>query len=226
MQSLKDLPNGGTIIVNSFLLTNNAGGPDGDIAYLIAKGWTILTGPNFVIIGGASDFPDASALATVTSLQVADIANYKVNGADIECQISQNFILNGPMTANCTEVIETDGVLEFIGPNCFVDGIVSVTAVGCTGIGSGAFKDCVSFREFNDTALLTIGNERLSGCTNLNRINLQNATAINDSAFLNCTSLVQDVNVQQLTLIGSGAFEGSGITNFSCPLIDFNKPEC
>ena len=83
-----------------------------------------------------------------------------------------------------------------------------------TNVGT-MFKNNTSITSFDEFPAFqqTLQNGAFFGCTNLQSIDLSQATYINDSAFKDCTSLVIDINCPNLIQIGKEAFRNSGVKN-------------
>lgn len=83
-----------------------------------------------------------------------------------------------------------------------------------TNIGT-MFKSNTSITSFDEFPAFqqTLQNDAFFGCTNLQSIDLSQATYINDRAFRDCTSLVIDINCPNLVQIGKEIFRNSGVKN-------------
>lgn len=83
-----------------------------------------------------------------------------------------------------------------------------------TNIGT-MFKSNTSITSFDEFPAFqqTLQNSAFFGCTNLQSIDLSQATYINDGAFRDCTSLVIDINCPNLVQIGKEIFRNSGVKN-------------
>ena len=77
------------------------------------------------------------------------------------------------------------------------------------------FKNNTSITSFDEFSAFpqTIQNSAFFGCTNLQSIDLSQATYIQSSAFKDCTSLVMDINCPNLLQIDQEAFSNSGVKN-------------
>lgn len=77
------------------------------------------------------------------------------------------------------------------------------------------FKSNTSITSFDEFSAFqqTLQNDAFFGCTNLQSIDLSQATYINDRAFKDCTNLVMDINCPNLIQIGKEAFRNSGVKN-------------
>ena len=74
---------------------------------------------------------------------------------------------------------------------------------------NASITSCVEFPAFQQT----LQNDAFFGCTNLQSIDLSQATYINNRVFKDCTSLVIDINCPNLIQIGKEAFRNSGVKN-------------
>lgn len=83
-----------------------------------------------------------------------------------------------------------------------------------TNIGT-MFESNTSITSFDEFPAFqqTLQNSAFFGCTNLQSIDLSQATYINDRAFRDCTSLVIDINCPNLVQIGKEIFRNSGVKN-------------
>lgn len=83
-----------------------------------------------------------------------------------------------------------------------------------TNVGT-MFKSNTSITSFDEFPAFqqTLQNDAFFGCTNLQSIDLSQATQINQRAFKDCTSLVMDINCPNLIQIGKEAFRNSGVKN-------------
>lgn len=83
-----------------------------------------------------------------------------------------------------------------------------------TNVGT-MFKNNTSITSFDEFPAFqqTLQNSAFFGCTNLQSIDLSQATYINSKAFKDCTSLVIDINCPNLVQIGKEAFCNSGVKN-------------
>lgn len=92
-------------------------------------------------------------------------------------------------------------------------GITTVQAKN-TNVGT-MFKSNTSITSFDEFPAFqqTLQNDAFFGCTNLQSIDLSQATYINDRAFRDCTSLVMDINCPNLIQIGKEVFRNSGVKN-------------
>lgn len=83
-----------------------------------------------------------------------------------------------------------------------------------TNIGK-MFKSNTSITSFDEFPAFqqTLQDGAFFGCTNLQSIDLSQATYINNSAFKDCTSLVIDINCPNLIQIGKETFRNSGVKN-------------
>lgn len=106
-------------------------------------------------------------------------------------------------------------VLKVLIANGVGDSIGITTAqTKNTNVGT-MFKNNTSITSFNEFSAFpqTIQNSAFFGCTNLQSIDLSQATHIGSSAFKDCTSLVMDINCPNLVQIGQEAFSNSGVKN-------------
>ena len=83
-----------------------------------------------------------------------------------------------------------------------------------TNVGT-MFKNNTSITSFDEFSAFpqTIQNSAFFGCTNLQSIDLSQATYIQSSAFKDCTSLAMDINCPNLLQIDQEAFSNSGVKN-------------
>lgn len=83
-----------------------------------------------------------------------------------------------------------------------------------TNVGT-MFKNNTSITSFDEFPAFqqTLQNSAFFGCTNLQSIDLSQATYINSKAFKDCTNLVIDINCPNLVQIGKEAFCNSGVKN-------------
>ena len=106
-------------------------------------------------------------------------------------------------------------VLKVLIANGIGDSVGITTAqTKNTNVGT-MFKNNTSITSFDEFSAFpqTIQNNAFFGCTNLQSIDLSQATYINENAFRDCTSLVMDINCPNLIQIGKGAFSNSGVKN-------------
>ena len=83
-----------------------------------------------------------------------------------------------------------------------------------TNVGT-MFKSNTSITSFDEFPAFqqTLQKDAFFGCTNLQSIDLSQATYINDRAFRDCTSLVMDINCPNLIQMGKEVFRNSGVKN-------------
>lgn len=106
-------------------------------------------------------------------------------------------------------------VLKVLIANGIGDSVGITTAqTKNTNVGT-MFKSNTSITSFDEFPAFqqTLQNDAFFGCTNLQSIDLSQATYINNRAFKDCTSLVMDINCPNLIYIGKEAFRNSGIKN-------------
>lgn len=106
-------------------------------------------------------------------------------------------------------------VLKVLIANGIGDSVGITTAQAKnTNVGT-MFKSNTSITSFDEFSAFpqTIQNSAFFGCTNLQSIDLSQATNIEGSAFKDCTSLVMDINCPNLLWIGQEAFSNSGVKN-------------
>lgn len=106
-------------------------------------------------------------------------------------------------------------VLKVLIANGIGDSVGITTAQAKnTNIGT-MFKSNTSITSFDEFPAFqqTLQREAFFGCTNLQSIDLSQATYINDGAFKDCTSLAIDINCPNLIQIGREAFRNSGVKN-------------
>ena len=106
-------------------------------------------------------------------------------------------------------------VLKVLIANGIGDSVGITTAqTKNTNVGT-MFKNNTSITSFDEFSAFpqTIQNSAFFGCTNLQSIDLSQATYINQRAFRDCTSLVMDINCPNLLQIGQEAFSNSGVKN-------------
>lgn len=106
-------------------------------------------------------------------------------------------------------------VLKVLIANGIGDSVGITTAqTKNTNVGT-MFKSNTSITSFDEFPAFqqTLQNDAFFGCTNLQSIDLSQATYINDRAFKDCTSLVMDINCPNLIQIGREAFRNSGVKN-------------
>lgn len=106
-------------------------------------------------------------------------------------------------------------VLKVLIANGIGDSVGITTAqTKNTNVGT-MFKSNTSITSFDEFPAFqqTLQNDAFFGCTNLQSIDLSQATYINNRAFKDCTSLVMDINCPNLVQIGKEAFRNSGIKN-------------
>ena len=106
-------------------------------------------------------------------------------------------------------------VLKVLIANGIGDSVGITTAqTKNTNVGT-MFKNNTSITSFDEFSAFpqTIQNSAFFGCTNLQSIDLSQATDINQRAFRDCTSLVMDINCPNLLQIGQEAFSNSGVKN-------------
>ena len=106
-------------------------------------------------------------------------------------------------------------VLKILIANGIGDSVGITTAQAKnTNVGT-MFKSNTSITSFDEFHAFqqTLQNDAFFGCTNLQSIDLSQATQIGSNAFKDCTSLVMDINCPNLVRIGKEAFRNSGIKN-------------
>lgn len=106
-------------------------------------------------------------------------------------------------------------VLKVLIANGIGDSVGITTAqTKNTNVGT-MFKSNTSITSFDEFPAFqqTLQNDAFFGCTNLQSIDLSQATYINHRAFKDCTSLVMDINCPNLIQIGKEAFRNSGVKN-------------
>ena len=106
-------------------------------------------------------------------------------------------------------------VLKVLIANGIGDSVGITTAqTKNTNVGT-MFKSNTSITSFDEFPAFqqTLQNDAFFGCTNLQSIDLSQATYIKQRAFRDCTSLVMDINCPNLIQIGKEAFRNSGIKN-------------
>ena len=106
-------------------------------------------------------------------------------------------------------------VLKVLIANGIGDSVGITTAqTKNTNVGT-MFKSNTSITSFDEFPAFqqTLQNDAFFGCTNLQSIDLSQATYIKHRAFRDCTSLVMDINCPNLIQIGKEAFRNSGIKN-------------
>ncbi|MGM9681869.1 MAG: leucine-rich repeat domain-containing protein [Eubacteriales bacterium] len=85
--------------------------------------------------------------------------------------------------------------------------IKSVVIMGCSSIGTYAFKGCTSLRSVQILTCTSIGGYAFENCTALENVMIGCCTTIGDYAFTGCTKLVNAV-ILSCSSIGSSAFAG------------------
>ena len=106
-------------------------------------------------------------------------------------------------------------VLKVLIANGIGDSVGITTAqTKNTNVGT-MFKNNTSITSVDEFSAFpqTIQNSAFFGCTNLQSIDLSQATYIDKKAFRDCTSLVMDINCPNLLQIGKEAFRNSGVKN-------------
>ena len=90
---------------------------------------------------------------------------------------------------------------------------VNETTFTVTGIaGGGACKDRTDYTKvILPETLTSIGDDAFNGCSNVAEINLDNVTVYGDNAMKGCSSLTIHADFHNVTSIGSGAFQNSGL---------------
>lgn len=121
------------------------------------------------------------------------------------------------------QVIDNNYYIRFKDPEVLkvlvangVGDSVGITTVQTKNTNVGTmFKSNTSITSFDEFPAFqqTLQNDAFFGCTNLQSIDLSQATHINQRAFKDCTSLVMDINCPNLVQIGKEAFRNSGIKN-------------
>lgn len=115
------------------------------------------------------------------------------------------------------EIIYSDSVVDgtdllYYGntePSRANSNLKKVTALGCTTLDAGAFRNCTSLESVNIPNVTDIPEYAFSGCNSLGEINLSNVKTIGKSAFSmegsggNLTS----INLSSCTSIGANAFQ-------------------
>lgn len=115
------------------------------------------------------------------------------------------------------EIIYSDSVVDgtdllYYGnkePSQANSNLKKVTALGCTTLDAGAFRNCTSLESVNIPNVTDIPEYAFSGCNSLSEINLSNVKTIGKSAFSmegsggNLTS----INLSSCTSIGANAFQ-------------------
>ena len=114
--------------------------------------------------------------------------------------------------AGCTSLTEitVPDRAELIDNYCF-SGCTALTkaAIGAD-LGQKVFENCAALTEVTFTeAAAAIGDSAFTGCTALACVDLGNVTTVGTSAFYNCTELAQIRNMDSLTDVGQGAFDGT-----------------
>lgn len=106
-------------------------------------------------------------------------------------------------------------VLKVLIANGIGDSVGITTAqTKNTNVGT-MFKSNTTITSFDEFPAFqqTLQNDAFFGCTNLQSIDLSQATHINQRTFRDCTSLVMDINCPNLVQIGKEAFRNSGVKN-------------
>ena len=106
-------------------------------------------------------------------------------------------------------------VLKVLIANGIGDSVgITTSQTKNTNVGT-MFKSNTSITSFDEFPAFqqTLQNDAFFGCTNLQSIDLSQATQINNRAFKDCTSLVMDINCPNLMQIGKEAFRNSGVKN-------------
>lgn len=121
------------------------------------------------------------------------------------------------------QVIDNNYYIRFKDPEVLkvliangVGDSVGITTVQTKNTNVGTmFKSNTSITSFDEFPAFqqTLQNDAFFGCTNLQSIDLSQATQINQRAFKDCTSLVMDINCPNLIQIGKEAFRNSGVKN-------------
>lgn len=121
------------------------------------------------------------------------------------------------------QVIDNNYYIRFKDPEVLkiliANGIgdsVGITTVQAKNTNVGTmFKSNTSITSFDEFPAFqqTLKNSAFFGCTNLQSIDLSQATHIEGSAFKDCTSLVMDINCPNLVWIDQEAFRNSGVKN-------------
>ena len=121
------------------------------------------------------------------------------------------------------QVIDNNYYIRFKDPEVLkvliangVGDSVGITTVQTKNTNVGTmFKSNTTITSFDEFPAFqqTLQKDAFFGCTNLQSIDLSQATYINERAFRDCTSLVMDINCPNLVQIGKEAFRNSGIKN-------------
>lgn len=121
------------------------------------------------------------------------------------------------------QVIDNNYYIRFKDPEVLkvliangVGDSVGITTVQTKNTNVGTmFKSNTSITSFDEFPAFqqTLQNDAFFGCTNLQSIDLSQATHINQRTFRDCTSLVMDINCPNLIYIGKEAFRNSGVKN-------------
>ena len=121
------------------------------------------------------------------------------------------------------QVIDNNYYIRFKDPEVLkvliangVGDSVGITTVQTKNTNVGTmFKSNTNITSFDEFPAFqqTLQNDAFFGCTNLQSIDLSQATYINQRTFKDCTSLVMDINCPNLIQIGKEAFRNSGVKN-------------
>ena len=114
-----------------------------------------------------------------------------------------------PSTLELKKTSTETGLTLQIPQSLTVDG----TTYTVTGIaGGGACKDRTDYTKvILPETVTTIGDDAFNGCSNVAEINLDNVTVYGANAMKGCSSLTIHADFHNVTSIGSGAFQNSGL---------------
>lgn len=124
-----------------------------------------------------------------------------------------------------TKLVLPEGVTE-IGEATFRESkLTSITFPDTlTAIGKDAFKESKLTAVKLPASVRTIGDSAFKSCTSLSSLTMGNVETISAEAFKGCTKLTTGITwSKNLTEIGDGAFEGSGLTKAEMGSVPMEK---
>lgn len=147
----------------------------------------------------AIDYLAFSDVSDIYSVEIPDSVMKIGGGAFCNCDGLESIIIPDSVTEIITEVY---GAFE----NC--DNLKSVViGNGLRVIPKSLFESCDSLQEVAlGEKVTTVGGRAFAACSNLTKIDLKNATKVEERAFEGCTALTELIIPQSNTIIEAGAF--------------------
>lgn len=163
------------------------------------------------------DYYDINALGYITAYYGSDkniVIPDKIKGRTVKGIASRTFEYNVKLqTVALPETAKKISGKAFSG--CL--SLISVTGAGVEQIDSNAFEDSM-IQTVDCPNLKKIGKSAFLNCLRLTDVSSQKVESIDDKAFKNTISLTE-MNCENLTSIGSNAFESSAITSITAPKV-------